>query len=535
VSFRVLNATDGLPQGLLQVDLVKSRSNIQRVEVLTKGIVWERPPAPSMASGAQAPTSTIVLRVESALERCPVIELKVDYSGGPPVVRGIRGAPSAARAMATPVGDELPETRIERRMARMLQIKDEDTRKYYRWFTLLEERSEEEVIAANRKNASPKAAAEFDVAAAITVLREDLKSLLQTRMDGARLNQEARVFFPESTPDVAARVIHIHELVFMNGLRASRRQDESDPKNGDPLAEITKAFVAFCQGDLRIEDRISDVNVEPDSAMMFLFAEYALTLLQVVEQYGAPGSTETLMDPKAQESAKRLFADRTVISTWKRLAASFVLGQRAYIRAYAPRRVAAPAAFDDYVRTNFDAAERLGATEIDALSRLYDGLSFDDRVAPMADPVVRNLLWRHSLNGCEAFPGILEEDLDEKLGPLALSSGAPASATMFLRAQRDAGPSIRRHVRHVVANIARGTRGVDSTDTMSKLQIDARRRAHLATMLAAFASTRGEGDDVSPSDLRIEADSTVDTIAMQLDELISARTDRLGRAAGMGR
>jgi hypothetical protein len=522
---------------MLQIDLVKSRSNIQRVEVLTKGIDWEQPSALSTAAKSQAPTSTIVLRVESALEKCPVIELKVYYTGGPPVVRGIRGAPSAARAMATPVRDEPPGTRIERRIARMRLIKDEDTRKYYRWFTLLEERSEEEVITASQMNAPPKAAPAFDVADAIKALRDDLKSLLQTRMKGVRLDHldDGLVCFPVSTPDVATRVILIHEPVFMNGLRASKRLDESEAKNGDPLAEITKAFVAFCQGDLRIEDRISDVNVEPDSAMMFLFAEYALTLLQVVQQYGAPGATETLLDPKAQEAARRLFADRTVLSTWKRLAASFVLGQRAYIRAYAPRRVAAPAAFDDYVRTNFDAAERLGATEIDALSKLHEGLSFDDKVTPMADPVVRNLCWRHTLNACEAFPGILEDDLEEKLGPLVLSSVAPASATMYLRDQRDAGPSIRRHVRHVVANIARGTRGVDSTDSMSKLQIDARLRALLATMLAAFASTRGDGDDVSPSDLRIDADSTVDTIAMQLDELIAARTDRLGLAAGRGR
>src|SRR5262249_9415341 len=169
---------------------------------------------------------------------------------------------------------------------------------------------------------------------------------------------------------------------------------------------------------------------------------------------------------QAQKIAKRLFADTTALSIWKRVAAAFVLGQRAFLRAYTPRRLQGPARYEDYLRPNFDAAEKLDRDEAEAMKARYDALVFDETVSPLADPALKNAFGRHALNPAGGCPGDLEEARSDELGDLMLPAvdKPDQTATVPLRQDRGADPSIRRHVRHEIASVAAVATGIDSSD-----------------------------------------------------------------------
>jgi hypothetical protein len=513
ITFRVVNSPHALRKGELQIDLVKSGTRVRWVKVDQKEITW----TPPGENGGNGFTRSIQLDVARAIPNCPSFQVRVDFVGTAPVIGGIR----SGKENAAKVDVEDPAKRTERREKVKGRLKNEKLEKYYQWFTMLDERSDEAVIAAKSENGGNREAAgpdgEFDLSAAITSLRGQLRTNLNARATGARWQDGALVCTPEFTSDVAVNVLLVHDLVFKSGAMKARGLAGGKLGAAALAREITDAFLAFCQGDLRVVDYISDLNVEPDSAMVFLFAEYALTLLQVVDQFGAPGAAE-LENPEAQEIAQRLFADRKALSIWKRVAASFVLGQRAYMRAYSPRRLHGPARYEDYVRTNFDPTEKLDIDEAKGLRARYAALKFS-AASPLKDKALRTVFWRHALNAAEAFPGDLEEDRYDELGNLMLPDvGATSpSASVPLRALRGADLSIRRHVRHEIASVATTPRGVASTDKLRDLGVDEPRRAYLATMLAAYAGARGT--EVDPKALEIGANSTVDSISLRLDDV----------------
>jgi hypothetical protein len=544
ICFRVVSdRPDELQPGLLQFDLVESRSHIHRVVVDERDdIVWVRKPAkakpvktpgPSPAqssSGANGRASdcasAIHLKVKQGFTGCSEFVVKVDYSGGPPVVSGIRRGNGVNGVLPPAAGHEPAATRIARRKAVAEEVfKDRpDFMEYYLWFTLLEERSDEDVLATQPAAGRAQANGDttFDVKTAITALRSELRALMDTRMLGVHDQKEKQICTPLVMPNIARDVLLIHEHVFMKGVRASGvRKAGQKP---DVLSNaLTAAFLSFCQGDLRVVDAVSDLNVEPDSAMMFLFAEYALVLLQVVDETTGRGAKTRLDHPEAQAIADRLIGDAAALLTWKRLAASFVLGQHVFVHAYRPRRSVSRPVFEDYVRTNFDVNERLATADLQRLRSLYGGLRFKQNVSPMADPSVRKLCSHHASNACEAFPG----DLDRFLVTHHPNNGflpvrePTRTVTVFLRDRRGAGPTVRRHVRREVASILKLPRAVDTSETMEELDLDPSRRAHLATMLAAYASIHRKAP-VKPSALKIGPKTTVDGLAMRLSDLITS-------------
>jgi hypothetical protein len=512
----VLNGGRDLEKGVMQIDLVKSKTRVRGVRVDEKGITWD---ARAQKDGAGF-TSSIRLKVEKRIEKCPDFRVRVEYVGAAPVVGGFRrGDGTDEGTAALNGGDETPASRATRRKA-AIELIPRKLRKYYEWFILLDERSDEEVIA-------PKAAApdspdgKSDVAAAITDLRGDLLSNLYARATGARTGEEVMVFTPEFLQDVAVNTLLVHERVFVDLMKASKVLTGGNPDRKQLLKEVSEAFVAFCHGDLRALDEISDVNAEPDGAMVFLFAEYALTLLQVVDQYGRDGAA-ALEDEDAQKVAKRLFADRDALDAWTQIAASFILGQRVYMRVYAPRRLDGPANFDDYVRTNFDPTEKFEVEELANLRARYDSLKFAKRGAPLADAELRKLFWRHAMNAVEAFPGYFEDKRSVELGDLMLPAADKPdhAATVPLRGRRGADPSIRRHVRHEVASVLESPTGFASTDKLREIGIDERRLGHLEKMLAAYAGARQV--NIEPKALGIDLDSSVDSITLRLHDLLAS-------------
>jgi hypothetical protein len=410
-------------------------------------------------------------------------------------------------------------------------------KKYYQWFTLLDAGSDEEVIAANPEPAGAEAGAAapsdrpVDVAAVITNLRADLQANLAARATGARTGDDALVCTPEFTSDVAVNTLLVHDLVFRKGAAAAAKLPGAGASREELAHAITEAFVRFCQGDLRIVQELSDLNVEPDSAMVFLFAEYALTLLQVVEQFGPEGS-ENLENPRAKEIARLLFIDQELLDLWRRVAASFVLGQRVYMRAYAPHRLHGPAHFADYVRTNFDPTEKLDKDELEKLQKRYDDLKLSHKDEPqLVQAALRSVYWRHAMNAVEAFPGSLEDERSDELDDLKLPAvdKPDQTAAVPLRAVRGADPSIRRHVRHEVASVATVATGIGATEQLVGLGIKGARLENLKTMLAAYAGV--PGGKVEPKDLEITETSTVDSIALRLNELIAREAARVKTAS----
>ncbi len=530
--FRMVNGGQPIEKGVMSIDLVKSKTRVRFVKVDTDLITWKRP-----GKNGNGFTSSIELNVAKRIEKLKLdsFRVRVDYVGGPPVVGGIRAGNGKDGAVAAGEAED-PANRTERRFKKLdtVESMSDANKKYYKWFTLLDALSDEEVIAANLKPAGAKAGAaaprdgKVDVASMITNLRADLLANLTARATGARTGDDALVCTPEFTSDVAVGTLLIHERVFMKVAAAAAAAKDLTggiDSRRDLERAITEAFLAFCQGDLRIVDELSDLNVEPDSAMVFLFAEYALTLLQVVGQFGAPGS-EGLENPQAKAVAERLFADANHLHLWKRVAASFVLGQRVYMRAYAPHRLNGPAHIGDYVRTNFDPTEKLDADELKELRARYDKLKFSKKKPPLADAVLRSVFWRHAMNAVEAFPGSLEDERSDELGDLMLPAvdKPDQSATVSLRALRGADPSIRRHVRHEVASVATVPTGIGATDNLGKLGIKGPRLESLAKMLAAYASAPGRR--VEPEDLEITESSTVDSIALRLNERIAPEVAR---------
>jgi hypothetical protein len=500
--FRVVNGGRAIEKGVLTIDLVKSRTRVRWVKVKEKGITWQKP-----EKEGDGYTSSIQLQVATRIESCPSFQVRVDYEGGPPVVGGIRhGEGAAAR------GAETPATRRTRREGKFGTLPD-PYKKYYQWFTEFDQLSDEDLVAAAKKP---------EVSAAIAALRSDLQANLAARATGARTGDDALVCSPEFTDDVAVSTLSIYQSVFTPFLGMAKGLMVNGACSKDLVGEITGAFFAFCQGDLRVAEGLSDLNAEPDSAMVFLFAEYALTLLQVVDQFG-PVDAEGLDNKDAKKIAEDLFKDKNQLETWKRVAASFVLGQRAYMRVYGPRRTNGPARFEDYVRTNFDPTEKLEKSEVEKLQKRYAELGFTDGVL-LADPVLRNVYWRHAMNAVEAFPGALEEERSDELGNLMLPAvdRPDQTATVALRPSRGADATIRRHVRHEVASMANVPTGIASTDTLGGLGFDDPRLKNLAAMLAAYASVRRKKGvpEVDAKALEITAASTVDSIALKLNDLI---------------
>lgn len=547
IHFRVVSdRDDDLQPGPLLLDLVESRSRIHRVVVDgRKDIVWDRQgesaksveasgPAPAHAkNGANGKgldcASAIPLTVKEGCTGGHGFVVRVNYSGGPPVVSGIRkgnGANAANGAISKETGDEPAATRIQRRLEAM-KILPPDLQEYYRWFTLLEERSDEKVLATQKPAvpAQAKGKSTFDdVSTTITLLRSELQALMGGRMMAAHDQDEKRMCTPKVTPEIATQVLLIHDRVFMAGVGASGVLGNKGKNPGDLSKELTKAFLAFCQGDLRLDnDRVSDLNVEPDGAMMFLFAEYALVLLQAVDETTGPKPKTRLRHPEAQAIADGLIGNPAALQIWKRLAASFILGQHVFMRTYAPSRSIGRPVFEDYARTNFDVNQRLGNSELDGLRRHYEGLRFSRNGRPMDDPSVRDLCAHHASNACEAFPGDLDRFLElphPKHGSL-LAKVSARKVTVFLRSRRGTSQAVRRHVRREVASVLKLPRTVETSSTMGELGIDATRWTHLATMLAAYASVHRE-KPVLPTELRIDAKTTVEGLAMQLNDLIAS-------------
>ena len=519
IRFRIVIGRDVVEPGFLRILLVESRTVVHDVRVDPKEVRW-RGKNPAAQGGA---TQSIDLEVLSRLSDCREFFVTVEYSGGPPVVGGVVRI-DHVDAPATPPADD-PATRIDRRRTAAKEIEDPAARGQFLWFTLLEEHSDEDVLKAH-----PPKDPKIDIRDTVSQLRAKLKAILEGRIVSARMGEDAEVCTPKVVDALANEVLLIREQVF-DGDMISLGTLQKLGANGTSGA--FDAFVAFCQGDLRVTEDLSDVNVEPDSAMVFLFAEYALALLQVVDlvrsQTGQAPNPNPSQNPnqnpitaRLRELALRIAADPAELLVWKRLAAAFVLGQRAFMRAYAPRRVPGPAGFDDFTRTNFDRTERLTADDLKELRAPYDALEFTTGLPSFSDPVLRQLAWRHALNACEAFPGMLERDRLPHLGTLAIphSSHLPPTATVLLRASRGSSTTIRRHVRRAIECIAPIAKGIATGKTMQDLRIGLEGRGLLQVMLAAYCTSRAKRV-VNSAEIPIEANTTIDDLVLSVDEFVN--------------
>jgi hypothetical protein len=512
IRFRIVTGHDVVEPGFLRIRLVESRTVVHDVRVRPNEVRW-RGKDPASQGGA---TQSIDLEVTSRLSDGRGFFVTVEYSGGSPVVGGIVRIQVDAPAML-PADD--PATRIERRRAAAIGIEDPTAREQFLWFTRLEERSDEDVLKAH-----PPKDPKIDIRSVMMQLRNELGSVLEGRIKAARNYKEedgdAEVCKPMVVDALAEEILLIREQIFDGDVISPGALQKLGAKGASGAFD---AFLAFCQGDLRVTEALSDVNVEPDSAMVFLFAEYSLALLQVVDR--VQSRTGPALNPpipaRLRELALRIAADPAELAVWKRLAAAFILGQRAYMRAYAPRRVPGPVEFDDYTRPNFDRTERLTADDLKELRAPYDALEFTAEAPSFSDPALRQLAWRHALNACEAFPGMLERDRLERLGTLSISSSSqlPRTASVLLRPSRGFSTTIRRHVRQFVDSIAPIVTGGARGEAMQDLGIDARSRGLLQVMLAAYCSSRANRV-VETAEIPIDADTTVDDLVLSVDDLV---------------
>jgi hypothetical protein len=513
IRFRIVIGRNVVEPGLLRIRLVRSRTVVHDVRVTREEVRWRGNNAASQGGATQS----IDLEVRSRLSDCREFFATVAYAGGSPVVGGIVRIDPVDAPAPLPADD--PATRIERRRKAAREIEDPTAREQYLWFTRLEERSDEDALTAH-----PPKTPKIDVRGTVTQMRAGLKSALEGRIASARTNVDAEVCTPTVVDALGNEILLIREQIFDGDLILPGALQKLGA-NGTPGA--FDAFLAFCQGDLRVTDDLSDVNVEPDSAMVFLFAEFALALLQVVDRVAsragqAPGPNPNPITKRLEVLALQIAADPVELAVWKRLVAAFVLGQRAFMRAYAPRGVPGPAEFDDFTRTNFDRTERLTADDLRELRAPYDALEFTPGLPSFADPVLRQLAWRHALNACEAFPGMLERDRMENLGTLALphSSRPPPTAAVLLRTSRGSSTTIRRHVRREIASIAPVAKGIGTGRTMQDLRIGLEGRLQLQVMLAAYCTSRAKRL-VSAAQIPIDADTTVDDLVLRVDELVN--------------
>jgi len=514
IRFRIVIGRSVVEPGSLRMLLVESRTVVHDVRVDTQEVRWRGKNSASQGGATQS----IDLEVSSRLSDRREFFVTVEYSGGPPVVGGVVRSDDVDAPAKLPADD--PATRIERRRTAAKAIEDPTACGQFLWFTLLEERSDEDVLKAH-----PPKEPKIDIRDTVSQLRANLKAVLAGRISSARTDDDAEVCTPKAVDAFANDVLLIREQVF-DGDMISLGALQKLGANGTSSA--FDAFLAFCQGDLRVTEDLSDVNVEPDSAMVFLFAEFALALLQVVDRVQSQAGqaqnqnlNQNPITPRLRELALRIAADPAELLVWKRLVAAFVLGQRAYMRAYAPRRVPGPAGFDDFTRTNFDRTERLTDDDLKELRAPYDALEFTAGLPSRSDPVLKRLAWRHALNACEAFPGMLERDRMARLGTLAIphSSHLPPTATVLLRASRGSSTTIRRHVRRAIESLAPVAKGIATGKTMQDLRIGLERRGLLQVMLAAYCTSRAKRV-VEAAQIPIDADTTVDDLVLSVDELV---------------
>jgi hypothetical protein len=515
IRFRIVIGRNVVEPGLLRIRLVKSRTVVHDVRVTREEVRWRGKSAASQGGATQS----IDLEVLSRLSDCREFFATVVYAGGSPVVSGIVRIDPVDAPVMHPEDD--PASRIRRRRDAAGDIEDPTAREQYLWFTRLEERSDEDALTAH-----PQELPKLDVRGTITQMRAGLKSVLEGRIVSARTDVDAEVCTPTVVDALGNEILLIREQIFDGDLILPGALQKLGA-NGTPGA--FDAFLAFCQGDLRVTDDLSDVNVEPDSAMVFLFAEFALALLQVVDRVASRAGQAPSPNPNPNPITKRLevlalqiAADPVELAVWKRLVAAFVLGQRAFMRAYAPRGVLGPAEFDDFTRTNFDRTERLTDDDLKELRAPYDALEFTPGLPSFSDPVLRQLAWRHALNACEAFPGMLERDRMGNLGALAIphSSQPPPTAAVLLRTSRGSSTTIRRHVRREIASIAPVAKGIGTGKTMQDLGIDLDRRLQLQVMLAAYCTSRARRL-VEVAQIPIDADTTVDDLVLRVDDLVN--------------
>jgi hypothetical protein len=111
-----------------------------------------------------------------------------------------------------------------------------------------------------------------------------------------------------------------------------------------------------------------------------------------------------------------------------------------------------------------DVLERLTDDDLKELRAPYDALEFTPGLPSFSDPVLRQLAWRHALNACEAFPGMLEllRRLDEEGRTLGIVSAK----------------------RHDIVQLALDALGFGDTLDIGKLDL----------ALLAVESTNSEGD-----------------------------------------